>query len=249
MLELRHRVGVEGVPLAAATPLVEAAGIELGIGVSIAREGALVAERGLPRDHVEPHARNPRSGAGEAALDDLVVETDGLEDLRPAVALQGRDPHLRHRLEQALVAGLEVVRHPRGEVDRLGHVGAVVDQIFDGLKRQIGIDRASAVADQQRELRHVARLARLAHDPALRAQAVPDEMVVDRARGEEHRDRGLVGSHVAVGQDDQVGARRHPLLGLPADAVDRSAQALARFGHLEHGAKRMALETRKRNVA
>ena len=42
-------------------------------------------------------------------FDQILVEPDGLEDLRALIALQGRDPHLRECLQQSLVDGLDEV--------------------------------------------------------------------------------------------------------------------------------------------
>ena len=59
--------------------------------------------------HVEADALDARGGAGEIFVDQLLVQADGLEDLRAAIALQGGDAHLREGLQQALVDGLDEV--------------------------------------------------------------------------------------------------------------------------------------------
>ena len=104
---------------------------------------------------------------------ELAVEADGLADLGTAVALEGRDPHFGHGLEQTLVAGLEVVPEPLLEIHFLRDEGALFDQFGDGLEDEVGIDGAGAVADQQGELGDVTSLARLAHDATLGAQLLP----------------------------------------------------------------------------
>ena len=44
-------------------------------------------------------------------IDQILVESDGLENLRAAVALYRRDAHLRDHLDDAFVYGLDVVRY------------------------------------------------------------------------------------------------------------------------------------------
>ena len=61
------------------------------------------------RQHVQPDAFDARRGAGEIFLDQVLVQPDGFEDLRAAIALQRGDPHLREGLQQAFVDGLDVV--------------------------------------------------------------------------------------------------------------------------------------------
>ena len=51
---------------------------------------------------VEADAANAAGSSREAAVDDVVVDADRLENLGPLVALQGRDAHLAHHLEHAL---------------------------------------------------------------------------------------------------------------------------------------------------
>ena len=61
-------------------------------------------------EHVEPDAAQARRGAGEAGLDDVGAQPDGLEDLRAGVGGDRRDAHLRHGLAHALAQRLDQVR-------------------------------------------------------------------------------------------------------------------------------------------
>ena len=115
VLQQRDRLGVPLVVLAVAAPGVDAAdGQQLlvvgGVG------GGVAVER-LGREHLEADAADPRRGAGEVAVDEALLEADGLEDLRAAVGLRRRDPHLGDRLQQALADRLDDVA--------LGLVGVV----------------------------------------------------------------------------------------------------------------------------
>ena len=63
------------------------------------------------RENVETDAFDARRGAGEVLVHQLLVQPDGFEDLRAAIALQRRDAHLREGLQQAFVDGLDVMLH------------------------------------------------------------------------------------------------------------------------------------------
>ena len=73
---------------------------------------------------------------------------DRFEDLRAAIALQRRDPHLRHHLQNALVERLDVVRDGGVIGDACQH--PLMDHVADRLEGQIGIDDTRAVSEQQR---------------------------------------------------------------------------------------------------
>ena len=107
------------------------------------------------------------------------------------------------------------------------HVGAVLDQLLDRLEREVRVDRAGAVADQQREVRDVARLAGLADETALRAQAFAHQVVVHGAGREQHRDRRELGRDAAIREHEQVHAVAHRLRGLAAQRFERAAQTVA----------------------
>ena len=66
---------------------------------------------------------------------------------------------------------------------------------------------------------HLAGLAGLDHEAAPRAQPLADEVVVHRGDRQERRDRGVVGVHRAVGEDDDLVPVQHVLLGLAAEPV------------------------------
>src|SRR5437762_618436 len=66
-------------------------------------EGARVSAARLLGNHVQADARHPGRGPGEVVIHEVPVQADRLEDLRAAVALQRRDPHLGHDLQDPLV--------------------------------------------------------------------------------------------------------------------------------------------------
>ena len=108
VLQERDRLGVPLVVLAVAAPRVEADhGQQLA---GRARIGARMPDEHTCGDLVEPDAADAGGRAGEVALDERGREADGLEDLRTAVGGDGRDPHLRDHLQEALADGLDRAR-------------------------------------------------------------------------------------------------------------------------------------------
>ena len=173
----------------------------------VAPKARPVPRRRLARDDVDADAAQARRGPGEVLVDDVLVQAHRLEDLGAAVALDGGDPHLGDDLHHALVQGLDVV------LDRvlLVHAGQhpLAHEVVQGLEGEVGIHRARAVADEQREVMHLARLAALDDEADLRARAFADQVMVHAGHGQQRGDGRVLGVHAAVGEDHDVGARPH----------------------------------------
>ncbi len=58
-------------------------------------------------DLLEAEPAERRGGAGEAALHNVLCQSEHLEDLGAPVAGDRRDPHLGHDLEEAKLGGVE----------------------------------------------------------------------------------------------------------------------------------------------
>ena len=111
VLQLEDRVGVEEVILPVLPPLVLPAPFQVGLADQPIREGPPVAPEDLLGDDLQTDAAHPRGRPREILVDELLVQAHRLENLCAAVALDGRDPHLGHDLEDALVEALDVVLH------------------------------------------------------------------------------------------------------------------------------------------
>ena len=77
----------------------------------------------------------------------------------------------------------------------------LADHVVERLERQVRVDRAGAVAEQQRAVVHLARVARFDDQRAARPRALADQVMVHAGRGEQARDRRAVAIGVAVRQD------------------------------------------------
>ncbi len=152
--------------------IVAAGGQHPAVGLP-AREGAPMAHEHLFVDLGQTDALDARRRPGEVFVDQFLAETERLEDLRAAVALHGRDAHLGEGLDHTLDRCLDVL------ITRLGifDVGQrpLPDHVRQRLVGQVGIDGRGAVADQQREVMHLARLARLDDQRGLGALFLADQ--------------------------------------------------------------------------
>ena len=214
VLQAEHRLRVEQVDLALAAPLVLAAGDQRAVvgAHAVRRVGAAVVGEHLLGEHVEPDAAQARRRAGEARVDHVLAEPDGLEDLRAGVGGDGGDAHLRHGLAHALAERLDQVLRGGRRVDA-GDVAAG-GEVLDGGHGQVRVDRGGAVAQQQRDVVHLAGVGGLGDQPDAGARALLDQVLVHGAGEQQRRDRGVVRVDAAAGQHDQPRAvldrRRRP---------------------------------------
>ena len=205
-LQLGDADRVEEVILAVASPLVIPANVEIEVARDPdGRIGAAVAHPDFLGQRVKVRPLHAGRRGGEVLVDDLAVQADGFEYLPAAVAVQRRDAHLGHDLQQALVERLDVV------LDRGLHVGdggnLLVDpQLLDRLEGDVRVDGARAVAEQEGHVVHFPRLAAFHDDPATGPLAFPYEMVMNSGRREQRRNRRHFRGLRTVGQDQQRAA-------------------------------------------
>ncbi len=239
VLQQRDRLGVPLVMLAVAAPGVDAADrqqLVVGGGVG----GGMAVER-LAREHVDADAADARRRAGEVAVDQRLLEADGLEDLRAAVGLDRRDPHLGDRLEQPLADRLDDVALGGVDVVDARHA-ARSDEVADAVEQQVRVDRAAAVADQRRHVMDLARLAGLEHEAGLQARALAHEVLVDGGDGEQRRDRGALRADLAVGQDQHADAVGDGVVRVVLQLGERLLHALGAVGDRPRDAERVRAE-------
>ena len=176
----------------------------------------------LGGDRVDVDAADPRRGPREILVDKRLVQPHCLEDLRAAVALQCRDPHLRHHLQHALREGENMMPDGLGRVD-VGHL-PLADQLFDRLERQIRVDGPGAIAEEQRHVVHLPRFARLDDQPASCSCALAHQVVMDAGGRQQTRDRHMLGVHPAVREHKERVAGLDRLAGLTTQLVHRSLE-------------------------
>ena len=200
MLQSRDRIRVVHVELAGATPLVLAADIEIAVEIRRHFERVVVTRRSLTRDRVEADACHARWRPREVLVDHVLGQPNRLEDLRAAITLRRRDAHLGRDFRDALADRLDEVVNRGVFVDVLEL--AVANHPGHRRVREIRIDRARAIADQQAEMHRLARFARL--DDKARSSASPfaNQMMMHGPGREQRRDCRILRVHAAIRKHD-----------------------------------------------
>ena len=99
---------------------------------------------------------------------------------------------------------------------------AALGEVGERLEHQVRVDGRGAVADEDGDAVHAARLARLDDEAGLEARALADEVVVNRGDGERRRDRAPApGPTVRSERIEDVGAVGERGVGLAAQALER----------------------------
>ena len=220
VLKPEDGLGVEQVRLALAAPLVLAADRQLAVrrADAAARVRRAVPHRDLLGDHVELDAAELGRRAGEVAVDELLGEPDGLEDLRAGVGGHGGDAHLGHHLQHALAERLDEV--PDRDLGLGLDVVALPREVLHGLHRQVGVDRRGAVPDEQGDVVDLADVTGLDEQADLGAGLLAHQVVVDGRGEQQRRDRRQVGGRVPVGEHDDARPVGDRGADLGADLVD-----------------------------
>src|SRR5579872_545897 len=107
MLQLADRLRIEKMIFTIDPLVIVAADPEFSLELGERTEGILVLHLRLGGKHRKADAFHTRGRSAEVSLDQLFVQTNRLENLRSLIALQRGDAHLRKRLQQAFLDGLE----------------------------------------------------------------------------------------------------------------------------------------------
>ena len=99
--------------------------------------------------------------AREIFVDQLLAETDRLENFGALIRLQSGNTHLRRDFDDAVQYRVVVVLN-RCVIVLVKQV--VVNQLVNRFECKIGIDRASTVGEKRREVMHLARLSAFKND-------------------------------------------------------------------------------------
>ena len=187
MLQLEHRLWVEQVHFAFATPLVFATKFELAMRSLfwVRRIRMRVAGGHLGGEVLDADAAEAADCAGEVLLNEVVAQANGLKDLRAGVRRHGADAHLRHHLQHALTAGLDEVLQGLVRIHAAQAIEVFANHVFDGFEREVWVDCAGAVAHEQRHVVHFARIAALNNEADLGALLLANEVVMNRSSKEQ----------------------------------------------------------------
>ena len=208
VLQLADRLRIQQVILAAFAVLVLPAHHQVRLRIGQRLECVGVLHLRFARQHVQPDALHARRSPREVRVHQRLVQAHRLKHLRAAIALQRADAHLREGLQQALVDGLdEVLLRVLGR--HVVRQQPAPLQIVQRLDRQVRIDRAGAVADQQRKVHHLARLAALDDQRNLRARLLAHQPIVHRGHRQQARNRRIA-SHPRRGPKESAACSPSP---------------------------------------
>ena len=95
------------------------------------------------------------------------------------------------------------------------------EHVVEGFERQIRVDRAGAIADEQRDVVHFTSVAALDDQRAAGAHPFPHQVMVHAGGREQARNRRQFAAHAPVRQDQHGVAVGHRLARLPLQRVER----------------------------
>ena len=182
--------------------------------------GTLRQVLGIGFQVVEVRALDAALRAFEAQGNHVLAQTHDLEQLRAAVARDGRDPHLGHDLEQTLANAAPVASADLLPLDGVHLQRTLAQEVEQGLIREVRIHRGRAVADEAGEMMRIARRARLDQQIALAAQARLDQAVMHGPGGEQGVNGDLALDEVSIRQQQDELAGAHRRFRLIADRED-----------------------------
>ena len=155
----------------------------------------------------EADALNPRGSAREVAVNEALLESQNLVNLRAGVGHVGRDAHLRHDLAEHEADSLDVVLLIGCE-----ELCVAARHGAEGLDCKPGMDCLCAVGGKKRELVGLAGGAGLDNESGCGAEAVIYQVLMNSGGCKERRNRKALAAYMAVGDDEDVGAALYGVL-------------------------------------
>ena len=166
-------------------------------------KGMVVAEGDALLDLRDPDPADPADRAGEIFTDQVLSQSDGLENTGGLVGLNGGNPHLGRDLDHAAQKGRIVI------LDRCVIIlvqNSQVDQFPYALMGQVGTDGPGAEAQKGRHLVDIPGLAALQDQGDGCAPLGQDQVLLHAGNRQQGRDGHMIFIHAAVGQDDDIAA-------------------------------------------
>ena len=178
VLERKDRLRTEQVRGAFAAPLVLAAHGKyfVWVGSRSDRIRQAVTRLVFLRQHLETYTTDHRGGAGEVSINQVLAQPDSFECLRAGVGSNGGNAHLAHDLQHAFAERLDDVADSHLRLDPGDYAGA--GQEFDGLHRQVRVDRRGSKTDEECNMVHFANVAGFHNKPDLHAFVPANEVVM-----------------------------------------------------------------------
>ena len=190
-------------------------------------------------------AAHTGNGASKILINELLLETNSLEDLSRMVALNRRNTHLRHDGGNSRGYRLVVVRNAL--FGRYGQ-SALCRQIGNALMCHIGVNARSGIANQSSEVVCGNGITCLDHKIGKGANAHTDKMVVNRRNRQERRNRHFAFCST-VGKHDDAYPVAHSLLNAACQVFERLFQCVFTVFATIRSAETLSLEANAINRA
>ena len=111
--------------------------------------------------------------------------------------------------------------------------GPLPDHVVERLERQIRVDRAGAITQEQGEVMNLACIATFDDQAGARSQPPANHLVVQARARQQRRDRRQQVGHAPVGEDDQVRPLLDRRTSLFNERGERGLQPLGPLRRLE----------------
>ena len=212
----------------------------------LARATHLMQPDGIPRYLLQSNASYGTHLRTEVPVQQVLAQSDALENLGTAIAADGRDTHLRHDLLQTLVYGLDIVGFRRGIV--LLYLPPLHQVVQNG-KGHIRTQCRGTIAQQQCRMHGLAYLTAFHDEGGLHTLADADQIVMDGTYSQQRGDGGMRLVNIPVAEDDVVHSLVHTVLCLMTEIVQRLAQSFFSFLDVEEYREFLCLESFVADVA
>jgi hypothetical protein len=160
-----------------------------------------VSSEGFLGEDIEAAALDPAAGSFEAAIDDIVLQSEGFEDLGTFVASQGADAHFGHDLEHPFGDRFAVLSHDFVFVFFFEH--SVSGSLPERFESEVRVDRIGAEADVQAVVVDFASFSGFNDDPDSGPFGDFDEVLMNSAACKQAADSNALVRESTVRQQDQ----------------------------------------------
>lgn len=222
------------------TPLVEAAGVEVGLFRLAFREGGLMALEHFLGDFFDAYALDAGGGPGEIFFDELGVESNGLENLCPVVTGDRGDAHLGHGFNHALDGAFDVFLDGGLELE----VGqeSLMDHVRERFECEVGIDGGAAISDEGGEVVDFSWFSGFEDESDAGASALADEVMMEAGDCEQCGHGGVLGIDAAVGEYENIGSVLDVLVSACEELFQGFLEGVGAFFRWEDDGQRYSAE-------
>ena len=152
---------------------------------------------------VKSNTAQRRRSAKEAAIHNLLAQSNRVEKMRAAVAIHHRDAHLRHDLRQPKIKRMQQICFALFRI-----------QTARCLQRKPRTDRSRAHAQQHRDMMQIAAIASLNRQANARTFTGANQRMMHGSGGQRHRDRQRLFARSAISQQQNRRSATHNSIAL-----------------------------------